>query len=339
MTVHELVGLDYARFLQHQKLHPISCHGALTVSGSAWCTCPRGFACQNPGKHPVGAGWQRQDREQALALLAEHPDWNIGHVTGTVSRTIILDVDEGVRVVGGQAVTKQGYASLNRLEQQYGPLPATISWITGSGTGGQRAFSIPEGVVTPRNSAGKLAPDIDIRGEGGFGVLPPSTHLSGNRYRWRKGHAPGEIELAPLPETWLNAILALCPTSKPSCPTTRAPVPLPTDAARASAVKRATQYATAMGPAISGQYGHDHTFDVVCRVVERVLTEADAWNVLIDWNATCRPPWSDRELRHKLRDAVRAHVPGALAGSGPPNRRPGRRPVDEDFLARLFREP
>jgi RecA-family ATPase len=36
------------------------------------------------------------------------------------------------------------------------------------------------------------------------------------------------------------------------------------------------------------------------------LGEADAMIALTDWNATCQPPWSDRELAHKVRDAMNA---------------------------------
>jgi putative DNA primase/helicase len=46
-----------------------------------------------------------------------------------------------------------------------------------------------------RNSAGELAPGIDIRGVGGYVVLPPSLHSSGNAYRWANGN-----EVLDLPE-------------------------------------------------------------------------------------------------------------------------------------------
>jgi len=45
----------------------------------------------------------------------------------------------------------------------------------------------------------------EVPGEGGDGgviIVPPSIHPSGKPYRWRKGFAPDEIALAPLPD-WL----------------------------------------------------------------------------------------------------------------------------------------
>jgi hypothetical protein len=33
------------------------------------------------------------------------------------------------------------------------------------------------------------------------------------------------------------------------------------------------------------------------------LTDTDAWNILLEYNARCLPPWNERDLRHKLSDA------------------------------------
>ena len=50
------------------------------------------------------------------------------------------------------------------------------------------------------NSAGKLGPHIDVRGEHGQVVFPGSVHPeTGATYVWADGHAPWEIELADLP--------------------------------------------------------------------------------------------------------------------------------------------
>jgi hypothetical protein len=81
------------------------------------------------------------------------------------------------------------------------------------------------------------------------------------------------------------------------------------------ALGRATKYASKLPPAISGSGGHRQTFSVACtlvRVFGGELTEEELLElleVLEEWNATCAPPWSDHDLRRKLRDAFRRATP------------------------------
>jgi hypothetical protein len=51
-----------------------------------------------------------------------------------------------------------------------------------------------------------LVPGIDIRGDGGFIVVPPSLHASGRRYAWDLSAHPDDVPLAPAP-AWLLALL------------------------------------------------------------------------------------------------------------------------------------
>ena len=71
-------------------------------------------------------------------------------------------------------------------------------------------------------------------------------------------------------------------------------------------LQRAQRYLAAVPPAVSGQHGDVHTFRVCCRLARGfALTEAEALPLLTEWNAGCRPPWSERELIDKLRRARR----------------------------------
>lgn len=73
-----------------------------------------------------------------------------------------------------------GEASLDRLVEEHGCLPAGRVVRTGSG-GRHLYFRHPGGVV--RNDAGRrLGPGLDVRGDGGYVIAPPSRHASGGRY-------------------------------------------------------------------------------------------------------------------------------------------------------------
>jgi hypothetical protein len=64
-------------------------------------------------------------------------------------------------------------------------------------------FSHPGGHVA--NRAG-IASGLDLRGDGGLVVAPPSVYSTGRYYFWRPGRAPDELSLAPLPE-WLRTFV------------------------------------------------------------------------------------------------------------------------------------
>ena len=78
-------------------------------------------------------------------------------------------------------------------------------------------------------------------------------------------------------------------------------VPRPSSAAR----DRARRYLAGTPPAIAGRHGDVHTFRVCCRLVRGfALPEADGLGLLLEWNERCEPPWSEGELRAKLRHAL-----------------------------------
>ncbi len=120
--------------------------------------------------------------------FARWPEANIGIVTGAISGLVVVDVDPA----------HGGADSLRRLERRHGVLPATIEALTG-GDGRHVYFRHPGGIV--RNRAG-LAQGIDLRGDGGYVVAPPSRHPSGRDYAWEVAHHPDEVALAGMPD-WL----------------------------------------------------------------------------------------------------------------------------------------
>jgi hypothetical protein len=144
------------------------------------------------GKVPLLSKWQYR----ASADLAQLEEWGVqfpgcnwGVVTGRTSGVFVLDVD-GV----------SGRESLLAFHRQGRMVPDTLTVSTGRGK--HIYFRWPEG-QTIRNSAGKLAKGLDIRGDRGYAVIPPSIHQTGARYAYIDPNA--SIADAP---AWLLDLVA-----------------------------------------------------------------------------------------------------------------------------------
>lgn len=73
-----------------------------------------------------------------------------------------------------------------------------------------------------------------------------------------------------------------------------------------SAKERARAYLARIDPAISHQGGHNTTFRAACKVcIDFNLSAEDALELLREWNARCIPPWNERELVHKVNQALK----------------------------------
>lgn len=71
--------------------------------------------------------------------------------------------------------------------------------------------------------------------------------------------------------------------------------------------QRARLYAQRYPAAVSGQDGHGATYRLACVLVTGFGLGIDgARPILHEWNQTCQPPWSARELEHKLNQAQQA---------------------------------
>ena len=84
-------------------------------------------------------------------------------------------------------------------------------------------------------------------------------------------------------------------------------------------LERAARYLAAVPPAVSGQHGDLRTFQVCCRLTRGFsLSDDEAFALLAEWNQRCEPPWSERDLRDKLRRSRtygREPIGGLLAGA------------------------
>ena len=162
---------------------------ALGYLKRGWAVVP----ASERAKRPI-VRWQRYQHEmptekQLIGWYERWPQANLAVVTGRISGIVVVDIDP----------RHGGAESLAMMEARHGALPETVESVTGGG-GRHVYFAYPGREV--RNRVG-LAPGIDMRGDGGCIIVPPSVHPSGKRYRWKPGHAPGQLKLAPLP-VWLE---------------------------------------------------------------------------------------------------------------------------------------
>lgn len=71
--------------------------------------------------------------------------------------------------------------------------------------------------------------------------------------------------------------------------------------------ERARRYVAELPPAVAGSNGHNATFHVACVLVQGFgFSPEQAAPLLDEYNATCAPPWSQKELQHKLSQADKA---------------------------------
>lgn len=69
-------------------------------------------------------------------------------------------------------------------------------------------------------------------------------------------------------------------------------------------ISRAWEYIRTAEPAIEGSEGSKRAMSVAWNLVQRFgLSVDEALPLMRDWSATCQPPWSEKELIHKLNDA------------------------------------
>jgi hypothetical protein len=140
------------------------------------------FPCE--GKIPLtpqGFKNATLDAKQIADWWTEHPDAQIGIPTGRVNNLVVLDIDgpEGMLWVEDKLLPQTREVETSPGRRQF--------W-----------FRLLDG-KTAKCSAGVRAPQVDVRGEGGYVIAPPSTHHeSGKPYRFLNP----QIKPAEAPE-WL----------------------------------------------------------------------------------------------------------------------------------------
>ncbi len=215
---------------------------ALKYLSNSWSVIPVG---QN--KLPLIEWKDFQSRlatpEEASSWWEKWPDANIGVVTGKISGITVIDVDQ----------KSGGLETLKMLR-----LPMTAIAKTGGG-GWHYYFKYAEGIS---NKAG-IFPGIDIRGEGGYVVAPPSVHISGNEYEWAN-----EEELADFPSELFG-------------------------------LRKEVDWKQVVSGAPQGTRNNTAASYIgkLMRSTQPKDWESFVWPTVLAWNQSNTPPLSDKELR------------------------------------------
>jgi hypothetical protein len=107
----------------------------------------------------------------------------VGVLTGRDSNLVVLDVDGEI-----------GEQTLRDLEAKHGEIPETKQVKTGKGR--HLWFRYPKDVDKVQNVSNDKT-KLDIRGDGGYVVAPPSIHISGAIYEFVRG--PFAVSVRPCP--------------------------------------------------------------------------------------------------------------------------------------------
>jgi hypothetical protein len=159
------------------------------------CSCCKSSCGKSAGKHPaiVWTRYQttRPTEDQVRCWYdGRYAGFNVGTVHGAITGTVLLDWDG-----------EEGLDTKRVLEARLGRLSSTPTVLTGGG-GIHQLYRHPCHVQT----AAGLAPGFDVRGDGGFSVLPPSTHATMRDYEWDVDSHIDDVPIAELPPAWIEFI-------------------------------------------------------------------------------------------------------------------------------------
>ncbi|MBU0990951.1 MAG: bifunctional DNA primase/polymerase [Proteobacteria bacterium] len=188
------------------------------------------------------------------------PDANIAVICGKISGIFVIDAD-----------------GPKGIEWMNANLPKTGVY-SKTGKGIHAVFKIPEG-VTIKNAV-RLAPEVDIRGEGGYFIVPPSIHESGHQYKWQF-IMDGWDDLAEY------------------SPNGNGKGRLNLDLSKVS--PKLDVESIALG--IEEGNRDVLLYKEACRLRGKNLTYDETWVVLKAFADRCKPPFSEKEVLVKLKQA------------------------------------
>ncbi len=191
--------LDHALAYAQLGWYVFPCHWPLKKNG--WnCSCEiwkrkkvdEDFECSRAGKHPRtenGLDDATVDADQIRAWWTKWPTATIGINCG-LSGLLVVDMDTYKELYQGDDL---------ELDEE------TVTALTGGG-GSHLFYRMGEG-DTFGNRNKHLPAGIDIRGHGGYVIVAPSPHKSGNVYQWENDYSPWDKQPVAIPAK-LRALLS-----------------------------------------------------------------------------------------------------------------------------------
>jgi hypothetical protein len=236
--------------------------------------------CTNPGKVPLVPWAPYQERlptdPEVRVWWIRWPNANIGMATGLLSNVLVLDAD-------GTEARKE---CLKR-----GGIEHTPTVWTGKIGGAHYHLAYPGGDV--RNFARRM-PGTDMRAQGGYVLLPPSVHASGNLYRWAEHTRT--LPHAPVPD-WLTELIHERGSDFGSSSEGEYREPMDAEAA--------------LGGFDQGERD-DGLFRFACRMRHDDTPQAMAEALIVVAARACRPPFPDADAIAKVRYVYQKYEPGGV---------------------------
>jgi putative DNA primase/helicase len=261
--------VEAALRLAESGLYVFPCHSP-TPRGD--CSCRR-IDCPNHSKHPRTTNGLKDATRDPAIINEWWRRWrtsNIGLSCGP-SKLVVLDYDPA------HDPERAGYGFLESIGAVRAPTVRT------GGDGYHYYFQSPPGAEV-RNSAGLLAPGVDVRGVGGYVLAPPSMHRSGKAYSWISDRTSNLIEALPtLPQTLSSA-----------------------------KERHPTEGDIACGPISPGRRNHELT-RLAGAMHRRYASEVAMVAALLEENrARCNPPLDEAEVR-RIVASIRRRPAGPTA--------------------------
>lgn len=188
---------------------------------------------------------------------------------------------------------------------------------------------------TPEPCANKNTfPDgIDVRGAVGYVVGPGSQNTQGT---WEI--IDPNMPIMDIPDFLLAYLVA------PGIKDPNHEVPL-IELDMEESIQQAMDWLKNAKPAIAGENGDDHTYDICCMLRDFGISETEALRVLNEsgWNERCEPAWDDGELEVKIRNSYSfgQNRPGIKAETYRVQRlteiRASRAPITNEQVVAMFR--